>query len=144
MTTVKCYSSWMTLGAISLDTVLASSVMGLAVGALSSPNSLPTLHEAASDCMISLLGRIEREDSGDLEQSTVTSVQQLSTSYQNAVAEEDMEKCLNYCSGSLFCLTCSRLNLEIYSSWGHQQGGHPHGGHAGKAGADVMALQPVA
>jgi transportin-3 len=47
--------------------------------------------------MISLLGRIEREDVGDLEQSTVTSVQQLPTSYQNAVAEEDTEKCLNYC-----------------------------------------------
>jgi len=95
--TVKCYSSWMTLGAISLDTVLASPVMGCAVAALSSPHSHPTLHEAASDCMISLLGRIEREDCGDLEQNTVTTVQQLATSYQNAVAEEDMEKCLNYC-----------------------------------------------
>ena len=52
---VKCYY-------ISLDTVLASPVMGCAVGAFSSPNSPLTLHEAASDCMISLLGRIEREN----------------------------------------------------------------------------------
>jgi transportin-3 len=37
--TVKCYSSWMTLGAISLDIVLTSLVMGCAVGALSSPTS---------------------------------------------------------------------------------------------------------
>ena len=34
-----------------MDTVLASPVMGCAVGALSSPNSPPTLHEASSDCM---------------------------------------------------------------------------------------------
>ena len=81
---LKCYSSWMTLGAISFDTVLTSPLLP------------PTLQEAASDCIISLLGRIEREDCGDLVQSTVTSMQQLSTSYQNAVAEEDMEKCLNY------------------------------------------------
>ena len=47
--------------------------------------------------MISLLGRIEREDSGELERSTVTTVQQLAPAYQAAVAEEDMEKCLNFC-----------------------------------------------
>ena len=41
---------------------------------LSSPHSPPDLHEAASDCMISLLGRIEREECGDLEQSTVSTV----------------------------------------------------------------------
>ena len=35
--TVKCYSSWMTLGAISLDTV-----RGCDVGTLSSPNSFPS------------------------------------------------------------------------------------------------------
>jgi hypothetical protein len=90
----------MTLGAISSDKVLASLLMGCAVGALSSPTSLPlspTLHEAASDCMISLLGRKEREVCGDQEKSTITSEQQLSTSYQNAVALVNMEKCLNYC-----------------------------------------------
>ena len=45
--TVKCYSSWMTLGAISLDTVLTSPLL---------PHLPPTLQEAANDCMISLLG----------------------------------------------------------------------------------------
>ena len=46
----------------------------LLLSALSSPHSPPALHEAASDCLISLLGRIEREECGDLEQSTVSTV----------------------------------------------------------------------
>ena len=94
---VKCYSSWLTLGVIPLDTVLASPVMGMAVASLQAPQTAPELHEAATDCMIALLARLEREDSPQLEQSTVTTVQQLAPSYQTAVAEEDLEKCLNLC-----------------------------------------------
>ena len=47
--------------------VQASPVMGLAVSALSSPLSSPSLHEAAADCMIALLTRIEREECAELE-----------------------------------------------------------------------------
>ena len=32
----------------------------------------------------------------------------------------------------LFCLPCSRLSLEIYSSCDHQEGGHPLNKHAGE------------
>ena len=45
----------------------ASPVMGLAVSALSSPRSVPPLHEASADCMIALLTRIEREECSELE-----------------------------------------------------------------------------
>ena len=47
----------------------ASPVMGLAVSALSSPRSAPTLHEASADCMIALLTRIEMEECSELEVS---------------------------------------------------------------------------
>ena len=47
--------------------------------------------------MIALLTRIEREECVELERSTVATVRQMEDSYQLAVAEEDMEKCLNYC-----------------------------------------------
>jgi len=94
---VKCFCSWLTLGCIPLDSVQSSPVMCVAVSALSSPQSAPALHEAAADCMIALLTRIEREDCPQLERSTVAIVTHMEDSYQHAVAEEDMEKCLNYC-----------------------------------------------
>ena len=85
--------------------------MGLAVSALSSPRSAPPLHEAYADCMIALLTRIEREECSELEvrgskrlfscrmlqASTVATVCTMEASYQLAVTEEDLEKCLNYC-----------------------------------------------
>ena len=64
---------------------------------LQAPNTPTELHEAATDCMIALIARLEREDCQELEISVVNSVQQLANCYQTAVAEEDMEKCLNLC-----------------------------------------------
>ena len=94
---VKCYSSWLSLGVIPLDSVLTSPVMGAAVASLHAPHTPPDLHEAATDCMIALLARLEREDNEKLEASTVQTVQALGPCYQAAVAEEDLEKSLNLC-----------------------------------------------
>ena len=55
------------------------------------------LHKDSADCIIVLQTRIEREDCTELERRTVSTVRQMEDSYQLAVAEEDMEKCLNYC-----------------------------------------------
>ena len=97
ITCVKCYGSWLTLGVIPLDTVLASPVMGFTVQALQSPTSSSELHEASTECMTALLGRLEREECQDLEVNTVRTVLQLANCYQTALAEEDLEKCLNLC-----------------------------------------------
>ena len=94
---VKCYTSWLTLGCVPLASVRASPVMGLAVTALSSPRTPAPLHEASADCLIALLARIEREECAELEVSTVAMVRGMEDSYQLAVAEEESEKCLNYC-----------------------------------------------
>jgi len=94
---VKCYTSWLTLGCVPLAAVRASPVMGLAVTALSSPRTPAALHEASADCLIALLARIEREECAELEASTVAMVRGMEDSYQLAVAEEESEKCLNYC-----------------------------------------------
>jgi len=94
---IKCYSSWMTLGVIPLASVHSSAVMHLAVSVLSHHSSPATLHESASDCVINLLTRLERENDEALERSMFDTVVRLEDPYQLAVAEEDMEKCLNYC-----------------------------------------------
>ena len=52
----------MTLGVIPLSTVPASAVIHLAINILSQHSSPPNLHEAAADCLINLLTRLEREE----------------------------------------------------------------------------------
>jgi len=47
--------------------------------------------------MIAPLTRIEREECAELEGSTVATVCTMEASYQLAVSEEDLEKCLYYC-----------------------------------------------
>ena len=44
--------------------------MGAAVASLHAPHTSPNLHEAAPDCMIALLARLECEDNEKLEAST--------------------------------------------------------------------------
>jgi len=45
VTVVRCYSGWLSPGAIPLSSVLASPVMGCAVQALQDSHSSPALHE---------------------------------------------------------------------------------------------------
>ena len=115
---VKCYSSWLSLGVIPLDSVLTSPVMGAAVASLHAPHTPPDLHEAATDCMIALLARLEREDNEKLEASTVQTVQALGACYQAAVAEEDLEKSLNLCR--VFTELGETFLMKIVSSPPHQ------------------------
>ena len=65
---IKCYSSWLTLGVISLSQLQATGVMGVAVSALGDPASSPSLHEAAADCLIALLVMLERAERAEAEQ----------------------------------------------------------------------------
>ena len=118
ITCVKCYGSWLTLGVIPLDSVLASPVMGFTVQALQSPTSTSELHEASTECMTALLGRLEREECRDLEVNTVRTVLQLANCYQTALAEEDLEKCLNLCR--IFTELGESFLLKIVSAPPHQ------------------------
>ena len=94
---VRCYSSWLTLGVIPLTSVVSSPIMVTTVSSLQTPHSPPDLHEASTECLTSLLFRLEKEDCPELEMSVVQTVQQLAGPYQAAVAEEDSDKCLNFC-----------------------------------------------
>jgi len=94
---IKCYSSWMTLGVIGLNSVSSCSVVHLAVSALSHHSTPPNLHESAADCIISLITRLEQEVDPELERNIFDTVVRFEEPYQLAVSEEDIEKCLNYC-----------------------------------------------
>lgn len=94
---IKCYSSWLTLGVVPLCNVQTSGLMHLALSILAEHNAPIALHDAATDCVTSLLARLEREDEPSLERSMYEALLRLEEPYQLAVNEEDMEKCLNYC-----------------------------------------------
>ncbi|XP_023333907.1 transportin-3 isoform X1 [Eurytemora carolleeae] len=94
---LKCYSSWIILGVVPLNTMHSSSVLHLAIRVLTQHTSTQNIHEAASDCVINLLSRFEKESEPGLEQSMYETIIRLEDPYQLSVSEEDMEKCLNYC-----------------------------------------------
>ena len=94
---IKCYSSWLTLGVIPLNTIQSSSVMHLAFSVLALHTTPPNLHECAADCVTNLLMRIERENEPALEHDVYEMVLRFDDPYQLAVSEEDLDKCLNYC-----------------------------------------------
>ena len=58
---IKCYSSWLTLGVVPLGNVQNSGIMHLALNILAQHSTPTSLHDAASDCVTSLLARLERE-----------------------------------------------------------------------------------
>jgi len=123
VTVIKCYSSWLTLGVISLSQLQATGVMGVAVSALGNPSSSPFLHEAAADCLIALLVMLERADRAEaeqLEESICAVVKRLEEPYHIAVADEDMDKCLNYCR--VFTELAETFLIKIVS----QSGPRPH------------------
>jgi hypothetical protein len=58
---IKCYSSWLTLGVVPLCNVQNSGIMHLALSILAQHTVPTSLHDAAADCVTSLLARLERE-----------------------------------------------------------------------------------
>jgi len=94
---IKCYSSWLILGVLPVNSVTTSGVIHLAVSVLSHHASPASLHESASDCIINLLTRLEKENNEALERQIFDTVIRFEESYHVAVSEEDLDKCLNYC-----------------------------------------------
>merc|ERR1711892_95591 len=83
-----------------------SPVLGLCVSLLCQPSTPLPLHEAATDCLLQLLHSLERQQgqtetetlgTDSLANSVIELIASLEDSYQHAVADEDLEKCLNYC-----------------------------------------------
>ena len=58
---IKCYSSWLTLGVVPLCNVQTSGILHLALSILAQHTVPTSLHDAATDCITSLLARLERE-----------------------------------------------------------------------------------
>lgn len=95
---LRCFSSWVSIQAITLSEVLENIVVAHAFQILTNPSSPSGLHEAASDCVCALLQCLEENnDQPQLEQQLFQGVMSLEEAYHQSVATEDQEKSMNYC-----------------------------------------------
>jgi transportin-3 len=97
----KCLASWLQIGAISLENIDNNDVMHEAFRSLANVHESPMVHEAAADCVIALLVRLEGHDNANLmnslEMNVFTVVRKLEEPYHLCVANEDLDKALNLC-----------------------------------------------
>ena len=97
----KALTSWLQIGAINLEAIDKNEVMHEAFKTLSNPGESPNVYEAAADCVIALLIRLEDHDKtpfmSALELSVFTTVRRLHEPYELCVAHEDLDKASNLC-----------------------------------------------
>ena len=97
----KALTSWLQIGAINLEAIDKNEVMHEAFKALSNPQESPNVFEAAADCVIALLIRLEDHDKtpymSGLELNVFTTVRRLEEAYHLCVAHEDLDKASNLC-----------------------------------------------
>lgn len=101
---LRCFTSWVSVGAISLMDVVDNSVMIRAFNILSvkvegeKTGIGGALHEAAADFVCTLLQCLESNNNQQmLENYLFNSVLGLEVAYHMSVANEDQEKSMNYC-----------------------------------------------
>ncbi|KAL3266215.1 hypothetical protein HHI36_010397 [Cryptolaemus montrouzieri] len=97
---LRCFTSWISIGAILLQNLNENVVIVKAFQILDSKNeaSVGSLHDAATDCICMLLQCLEdNNNQHQLETFLFNNVVQLEMSYHISVANEDQEKSMNFC-----------------------------------------------
>ncbi|KAK0075611.1 hypothetical protein PV325_006643 [Microctonus aethiopoides] len=104
---LRCLTSWVIVGSVSLQTLPSSDVVAYAFQVLSNHMASRHLHEAATDCVCSILQALENDNSltnreanknlDQLQLCLFTSVMQLEQPYHLSVAHEEIEQSMNYC-----------------------------------------------
>lgn len=102
---LRCLTSWVSVGAIPLTEILNNIVVQRAFAILSVKGGsdgekavVGVLHEAATDCVCTLLQCLEdNNNQQEVETYLFNSVLNLEVPYHMSVANEDQEKSMNYC-----------------------------------------------
>lgn len=101
---LKCFTSWVSVGAINLNTLSGNIIISRAFEILSfkpvqGKNAIPgAFHEIATDCICTLLQSLENNNNQmELENYIFSNIINLEISYHLSVANEDQGKSLNYC-----------------------------------------------
>ncbi|PIK33175.1 Transportin-3, partial [Apostichopus japonicus] len=94
----KCLGSWFSLGIMPSEPIAQSKLIPLLFQCLSKHDAPSMLHEAASDCLCAALyGMEDVEDHMSLATSLFHGIMELPQAYHMTVAEDDVDKCVNYC-----------------------------------------------
>ncbi|XP_063822834.1 transportin-3 [Ostrinia nubilalis] len=93
---IKCLTSWIQVGAIDMQEIPQNAVIGFCLQVLRDHNSINILHDAACDCVCSLLHWLEDSSHDEVEKLMFDSLSALEDSYHLAVAHEEEEKASNY------------------------------------------------
>lgn len=101
---LRCFTSWVSVGAINLVDINENIVVNRAFSILSSKQEnekqtvVGALHDAATDCICTLLQCLEdNNNQQNLENYLFSNVLNLEVPYHLSVANEDQEKSMNYC-----------------------------------------------
>ncbi|XP_025830820.1 transportin-3-like [Agrilus planipennis] len=99
---IRCFTSWVSVRAISLDGIHFHIVLLKAFDILvhkgeGEKQSVPgAMHDAAADCICTMLQCLEDEHQA-LEMYLFNNIMTLEVAYHMSVAKEDQEKSMNYC-----------------------------------------------
>nr|CAD7404319.1 unnamed protein product [Timema cristinae] len=95
---LRCFTSWVSIQAITLADVAENIVVGHAFLILTNSQAVSGIHEAATDCVCALLQCLEDNNNQQaLELQLFSGVMTLEESFHMSVAHEDQEKSMNYC-----------------------------------------------
>lgn len=95
---IRCFTSWLSVQAISLDSITDNVIVAKAFHVLADHKTRGALHDAATDCICMLLQCLEdNNNQQNLELQLFQGVVSLEQAYHMSVANEDQEKSMNYC-----------------------------------------------
>ncbi|XP_034948229.1 transportin-3 [Chelonus insularis] len=103
---ISCLTSWITIRATPLTTIIYSNVVSYTFRVLGNHMSNSQLHEAATDCVCAILQTLELASNVDacdsvlvphFEPRLITSIMMLEQPYHLSVAHEQTDQSTNYC-----------------------------------------------
>lgn len=98
MHVLKCYTSWICIHAIDVREPSTNVIILKSLGILSDHDTDNKLHDAASDLLCAFLQCLEAlDDCPVIDSEMFTNIGQLKDAYNMSVANEDIDKVMNYC-----------------------------------------------
>ncbi|XP_055641944.1 transportin-3 isoform X2 [Toxorhynchites rutilus septentrionalis] len=95
---LKCFTSWVHINAFKLSQIGDNMIVAYCFQLLNNVNTKPELHDAATDCLCALLQCLEVNNNGDgLDVKLFNGILTLQEAYNMSVAQEDLDKSMNFC-----------------------------------------------
>lgn len=94
---IKCFTSWICAHAIDVCDTANNVIVAETFNSLNNPDTELKLHDAATDLLCSFLQCLEVNNQPLIENHITQNIVQLENSYHMAVAQEEIDKAMNFC-----------------------------------------------